>query len=119
MKVVATGIFSVSAKCTSAALASARTTPLPARIIGYRASEMTRIARDEIWHILSHRLPREFRGHSTNFGPPAANGVRLPKAIASGPVDHMPIAAPERLLCRSWKKGNTGPAWCPSTAAGF
>ncbi len=38
---------------------------------------------------LSEKLPREFHGHSTNFGPPDQVGVRLMQTIESGPVNHM------------------------------
>ncbi len=37
---------------------------------------------------LSEQLPRQFRGYSTNFGPPDEIGVRLMADIESGPVSH-------------------------------
>lgn len=37
---------------------------------------------------LSEHLPRQFRGYSTNFGPPDEIGVRLMTDIESGPVSH-------------------------------
>jgi hypothetical protein len=36
----------------------------------------------------SEQLPRQFRGFSTNFGPPDQIGVRLMTNIESGPVNH-------------------------------
>src|SRR5207253_4092035 len=38
---------------------------------------------------LSHNLPYEFMGYSTNYGKPQPNGVRHPKKITRGPVNHM------------------------------
>ncbi len=38
---------------------------------------------------LSEQLPRQFRGYSTNFGPPDQIGVRLPRDIELGPVSHL------------------------------
>lgn len=37
---------------------------------------------------LRRELPREFRGYPTGFGPPDAEGVRLPVRGGDGPVDH-------------------------------
>jgi len=38
---------------------------------------------------LSHNLPYEFMGYWTHYSKPEPNGVRLPKKINKGPVDHM------------------------------
>lgn len=38
---------------------------------------------------LSENLPYQFRGYSTNFGPPGEGGVRLPTKTETGPVNHM------------------------------
>jgi hypothetical protein len=43
----------------------------------------------EIGSALANELPLMFRGYSTNFGSPEPNGVRLPVAITTRPVDHM------------------------------
>jgi hypothetical protein len=44
--------------------------------------------RDEIWVVLSNRLPHRFRGYSTSFGQPDNKGVRLIENTTSGPVNH-------------------------------
>lgn len=39
--------------------------------------------------LLARRLPRSFAGHSTHWAPAAGeDGIRVPRAIAIGPVDH-------------------------------
>jgi hypothetical protein len=43
---------------------------------------------EAIAETLRHTLPHEFRGYSTNFGPPDAEGVRLPLRMDAGPVEH-------------------------------
>jgi hypothetical protein len=45
--------------------------------------------KDKISKALSHNLPYEFMGYSTNYGKPQPNGVRHPKKITRGPVNHM------------------------------
>src|SRR5215212_10469367 len=44
--------------------------------------------RERIVEVLAERLPAMFRGYSTHFGPPDEEGVRLPQARETGPVDH-------------------------------
>jgi hypothetical protein len=43
---------------------------------------------ERITEVLSQKLPYEFMGYSTHFGPPDQEGVRLPGRKTSGPVDH-------------------------------
>jgi hypothetical protein len=38
---------------------------------------------------LAERLPYKFKGYSTNFSEPEANGVRHPVVVTGGPVNHM------------------------------
>jgi hypothetical protein len=45
--------------------------------------------KDKISKALSQNLPHEFMGYSTNYGKPQPNGVRHPKKITRGPVNHM------------------------------
>jgi hypothetical protein len=45
--------------------------------------------KDKISQALSHNLPYEFMGYWTNYSQPEANGVRHPKKISKGPVNHM------------------------------
>jgi hypothetical protein len=45
--------------------------------------------KDKISKSLSHNLPYEFMGYSTNYSKPQPNGVRHPKKITRGPVNHM------------------------------
>lgn len=45
--------------------------------------------KDRISKALSDNLPYEFMGYSTNYSKPEPNGVRRPKKITSGPVEHM------------------------------
>ena len=45
--------------------------------------------KEKIGQALSHNLPYEFMGYWTHYSEPEANGVRLPKKINKGPVDHM------------------------------
>jgi uncharacterized protein DUF4037 len=44
---------------------------------------------DTIKRTLSHKLPYEFFGYSTNYGGPDPHGVRQAVKIKSGPVNHM------------------------------
>lgn len=43
---------------------------------------------DEIRGTLADELPLEVAGIATNFGPPTADGSRMPLAVERGPVDH-------------------------------
>jgi hypothetical protein len=43
---------------------------------------------DSIVEVLAEWLPATFRGYSTHFGPPDAEGVRLPQARETGPIAH-------------------------------
>jgi hypothetical protein len=45
--------------------------------------------KDQINRALSHQLPYEFMGYSTNYSKPDTDGVRHPIKITHGPVDHM------------------------------
>jgi hypothetical protein len=45
--------------------------------------------KDKISKVLSQRLPYEFMGYSTNYTNPEPNGVRHPKKITKGSVNHM------------------------------
>ncbi len=44
--------------------------------------------KEEIWEVLSEKLPHEFKGYPTNFGKPDEFGVQLLEEIESGPVNH-------------------------------
>jgi hypothetical protein len=43
---------------------------------------------EDMDEVFRHRLPHRFLAYSTNFAPPDEKGVRLPKNIRSGPVNH-------------------------------
>src|SRR5258707_11982618 len=60
----------------------------PRAFIFLRDEDLSRLA-PKIKAMFASRLPYEFMGYSTNFGPPEANGVRHAIKIAAGPVDHM------------------------------
>jgi hypothetical protein len=51
---------------------------------------------------LAERLPPLFRGHSTHFGPPSADGVQWPVPYAGGPIEHKIQIYPWRSLLTSW-----------------
>lgn len=53
------------------------------------ADEHEATHRDRFHDALRLRLPTEFHGFPTNFGPPDEIGVRLPQPVDSGPVEHM------------------------------
>lgn len=87
--------------------------PYSAALIGYGSDVIgmdTAMSRDHMWgprmilflpedgyaqnaalinSILRKGLPREIAGYPTSFGPPDAEGVRLPVMSGSGPVDHL------------------------------
>lgn len=44
---------------------------------------------DDIKDVLSKKLPYEFKGFSTNFGPPDSIGVQHLVKITSGPINHL------------------------------
>lgn len=45
--------------------------------------------RSFLYQVLRQRLPVEFMGYPTHFGPPDEEGVRLMRKIKEGPVDHL------------------------------
>jgi hypothetical protein len=51
---------------------------------------------------LSRRLPPVFRSYSTHFGPPDAEGVRLPQARHAGPIDHKVEVHVPRRWFQGW-----------------
>lgn len=87
--------------------------PYVAALIGYGSDVTgfdTPMSRDHMWgprmilflaesdyannfalvdQILRNGLPREINGYPTSFGPPDAEGVRLPLRSGSGPVNHL------------------------------
>jgi Domain of unknown function (DUF4037) len=52
--------------------------------------------------VLRYRLPRRFGGHSTHFGEPDAEGVRVPERRTSGPVEHKVEVHTVRRFFVSW-----------------
>lgn len=52
--------------------------------------------------VLRYGLPREFGGHSTHFGEPDAEGVRVPERSTSGPVEHKVEVFTVRGFFASW-----------------
>ena len=59
------------------------------RLLLFLAEDDYEPYRTRVSDTLSAKLPYTVRGFSTNFGPPDEIGVRLPKAIDAGSVDHM------------------------------
>jgi hypothetical protein len=58
------------------------------RLLLFVADEDLAEQRERIVAVLAERLPPSFRGYSANFGPPGADGVRLPEPRETGPVAH-------------------------------
>ena len=52
--------------------------------------------------LLGYRLPPTFRGFSTHFGPPGADGVQKPATSTSGPITHKIPVYPLRGLLTHW-----------------
>jgi len=44
--------------------------------------------KDRLADALRRKLPRTFRGYSTNFSPPAADGTRRLEPVEAGPINH-------------------------------
>jgi hypothetical protein len=66
-------------------------------------SEADHAAHAEAIHtLLSQHLPPRFRGFSTHFGPPAADGVRSMTPVQSGPINHKIAVYSPRPLLISW-----------------
>jgi hypothetical protein len=57
---------------------------------------------EAIHALLGQRLPPTFRGFSTHFGPPAADGVQQPAAHVSGSIVHKIPVYPLRGLLTHW-----------------
>jgi len=59
------------------------------RMLLFLSESDCKSSKDRVWKVLSEKLPYEFRGYPTSFGKPDKFGVRLPKEIKSGPVNHL------------------------------
>ena len=72
------------------------------RLLLFLSEEDHRSHAARVAEVLRHELPPEFRGHSTHFGRPDEEGVRLPERKASGPVDHKVEVHTVRGFFASW-----------------
>lgn len=72
------------------------------RLLLFVSEEEHRKYAARVAEVLRHGLPSEFGGHSTHFGAPDEEGVRLPERRTSGPVDHKVEVHTVRGFFASW-----------------
>jgi hypothetical protein len=72
------------------------------RLVLFLTAEDHAASGEAIHSTLAERLPPLFRGHSTHFSPPAADGVQSQAPYAGGPIQHKIQIHPWRSLLTYW-----------------